>query len=104
EAWPDRPQRKLPGAQHLEHELFVALVDPGGRERDLPRSRHAHARVMLGTSSRHCAQRSLWPRTVSRYAFWSACVIGPTPSSWSSTDLSGVTSAAVPHMNTSSAR
>ena len=44
------------------------------------------------------------PRTVSRYAFWIASVTSPTPISWSSTERSGVTSAAVPHMNTSSAR
>ena len=41
---------------------------------------------MLGTSSRHSAKRSLTPRTVSRYAFWSSRVTSPTPISWSSTE------------------
>ena len=45
--------------------------------------------------SSHCDQRSLRPRAVSRYACCSSRVIGPAPSSWSSIERSGVTSAAV---------
>src|SRR5437867_1683774 len=33
---------------------------------------------------------------MSQYVRWSSSVIGPTPSSWSSTERSGVTSAALP--------
>ena len=64
----------------------------------------AQLRASCGTWSSQCDHRSLSPRTVSRYASWIASVTGPTPISWSSTERSGVTSAAVPHMNTSSAR
>ena len=58
---PVGPERELPRAQHLEHELLVALVDPGSGEVDRARVARllTRARVMLGTSSRHCAQRSL---------------------------------------------
>ncbi len=106
EPGPHRAEREPPGPKHLEHELLVPLVDPRRRERDTGcgRARGHTERVMLGTSSRHCGKRSLAPRTVSRYAFWIWRVMSPTPISWSSTDRSGVTSAAVPHMNTSSAR
>ena len=77
---PVGPEREPAGAQHLEHELLVALVDPGRRERDVPRClRHACARAKFATGSRHCAQRSLSPLAVSRYAFWIASVISPTP-------------------------
>src|SRR5581483_10573602 len=104
EARSGRAEREPAGAKHLEHELLLALVEPGGRELDPTGGRAQAARDILGTSSRHSAQRSLAPRTVSRYACWSSRVTSPTPSSTSSTARSGVTSAAVPHMNTSSAR
>src|SRR5581483_4053743 len=98
-----RAEREPPRAENVEYELLVALVDPRAREPYGLRRRAGHARVMLGTSSRHCDQRSLLPLTVSRYAAWTARVTGPTPISWSSTERTGVTSAAVPHMKISSA-
>src|SRR6266511_3286140 len=104
EARPGRPQREPPAAQRLEHELLVALVDPGSAELNLPcRLSHASARAKFSTGSRHCAHRSVAPFAVSRYAFWISFVISPTPISISSISRIGVTSAAVPHMKTSSA-
>src|SRR5438067_701571 len=102
-----RAERQATGPQHLEHELLLALVEPRARERDLAyRFSHALARAgSVDAYSSQCGQRSLCPRTVSRYAFWIASVTGPGgPIGWSSTSRSGVTSAAVPVMNTSSAR
>ena len=61
--------------------------------------------VGFGAYSSQCDHCSRLPRTVSRYASWIASVIGPgSPTSRSSTDRTGVTSAAVPHMKISSAR
>ena len=40
---------------------------------------------------------------MSKNAFWICFVIGPAPTSWSSTDAIGVISAAVPVKNSSSA-
>ena len=65
--------------------------------------RYASAGTTSTTSSQ-CDQRSVRPLTVSRYACWISLVTGPTPSSWSSTARTGVTSAAVPVMKNSSAR
>src|SRR5262249_6123772 len=105
EGRPGRPERETPGAEHVEHELLVALVDPGCRERDALRRGGAQAACdMLGTSSRHSERRSSSPRAGARDAFWSSSLTRPTPISWSSTERTGVTSDAVPHMNTSSAR
>ena len=107
EARPGRPEREPAGAQRLEHELLVALVDPRRAEREpvLVAWVTPAARAKFSTGSRQCAQRSVSPLpfTVSRYAFWIAFVISPTPISMSSTSRIGVTSAAVPHMKTSSA-
>ena len=64
EAGAGRPERQPARAQHLEHELLVALVDPGRAEVDP--GRRAQCRASCGTGSRHCAHRSLLPRTVSR--------------------------------------
>ena len=58
----------------------------------------------ISTTSSQWLQRSPWPCTVSRYAFCSSRVTGPTPISRSSTERTGATSVAVPTMNTSSAR
>src|SRR5262249_5814190 len=101
---PDGPEREPPGAHHLDNELLVALVEPRRGEADGPGGSAHAARVAAGTSSRHSAKRSLAPRTMSRYARWISSVISPTPISWSSTERTGVISAAVPHMKTSSAR
>src|SRR5262249_34261073 len=101
------PERQPPGAQDFEDELLLTLVEPRTRERDLaPSLRHACARAGAFVAySSQCDHRSLRPRTVSRYAFWIASVTGPGgPIGWSSTSRKGVTSAAVPVMNTSSAR
>ena len=103
EARAHRAEREPARAQHLEHELLVALVDPRCAEVDASVAVR-QLRASCGTGSSQCDQRSLFPRTVSRYAFWIASVISPTPISWSSIERSGVTSAAVPVMNTSSAR
>ena len=82
----------------------LALVQERTRQGDgACRLGHAPAGARVEYSSQ-CDQRSLRPRTVSRYASWSSSVIGPTPISTSSISRSGVTSAAVPHMNASSAR
>src|SRR5205807_191622 len=98
EARPGRPEREPAAAQHLEDEFLVPLIDP---RRGKPNSpcllSHACARAKFSTGSRQCAQRSLSPFTVSRYAFWIASVISPTPISMSSISRIGVTSAAVPH-------
>src|SRR5918992_76712 len=103
---PDRrPEREAPGAQHLEDELLLPVVEVGPRERDLARGGpHASAGVRVGVRSSQCGYRSLRPRTTSRYVRWISSVIGPTPISESSTERSGVTSAAVPVMKASSAR
>ncbi len=75
EARAGRAERETARAEHFEHELLVAFVDPRAREPYRARSdthlislrqAYGYARVMLGTSSRHWAQRSLTPRTVSR--------------------------------------
>src|SRR5262249_24507673 len=104
EAIDRRPEREPPGAQHLEYELFFALVEKRPRQRDFPQPGAAQASAGAGAAySSHWAQRSLRPRPVSRYASWIASVIAPTPISTSSTARSGVTSAAVPVMKASSA-
>ncbi len=104
EAVDHRPEREPARAHDLEHELRLALVEVRPRERDRT-DFLLHACVRLGAYSSHCAQRSLRPCTVSRYACCSSTVIGPGgPIRWSSTSRIGVTSAAVPTMNTSSAR
>src|SRR5512133_137586 len=107
EAVDPRAERQPPRAQDFEHELFLTLVEPRARERDLAYCfSHACARTgSVDAYSSQCDQRSLCPRTVSRYARWIASVTGPGgPIGWSSTSRNGVTSAAVPVMNTSSAR
>src|SRR5207248_11457274 len=92
-----RPERKLSRAQDVEHELFLALVEIRPRERDRAHLL-LHACVLAaGAYSSHCDQRSVRPRTVSRYAPWISSVTGPGgPTTWSSTSRIGVTSAAVP--------
>src|SRR6266545_2865758 len=107
EALDPRPKGEPARAQHFEHELLLTLVEPGAREWNLAYCfSHASARAgSVDVYSSQCDQRSLSPRTVSRYACWIASVTGPGgPIGWSSTSRSGVTSAAVPVMNTSSAR
>src|SRR5205823_7730749 len=100
----ERPQRQPTRTEHVEHELLLALVEVRRRERDRALL-ELHARSGAGAYSSHCAQRSDRPRTVSRYASWISTVTGPGgPTTWSSTSRIGVTSAAVPTMNTSSAR
>src|SRR5262249_48041904 len=105
-----RSERQPPRAQHLEDELLLPLVDVRPGERDLPNGLAQASAAAAGAGeafaySNQWAQRSLFPLTVSRYAVWIASVTGPGgPISWSSTSRIGVTSAAVPHMNTSSAR
>src|SRR5580765_7677810 len=96
-----RPERQLPGAKHLEHELLLALVEERPGERDPPLL-ELHAWVFAaGAYSSHCAHRSVRPCTVSRYADWTSSVTGPGwPITWSSTSRIGVTSAAVPTMKT----
>ena len=79
EARSGRPEREPTGPKHLEHELLVALVDPRRAEVDPVDCCFGHERAICGTGSSHCAQRSLWPRTVSRYAFWICSVTSPTP-------------------------
>ena len=69
EAVDRRPEREPPGAEHLEDELFVPLVQEREREGyGVGRCLHASAGVLLPTSTRssQCPQRSLLPRTVSR--------------------------------------
>ena len=78
ETRPRGSQRKPARAQHLEHELLVALVDPRRAEVD-PVGRGAQLCASWGTGSSQCAHRSVWPRTVSRYASWIARVTSPTP-------------------------
>src|SRR5438105_5262467 len=99
------PERQPPRPEHLEDELLLALVEIRPRKRDA-RLLDFHACVFAaGAYSSHCAHRSVRPCTVSRYASWISSVTGPGgPISWSSTSRIGVTSAAVPHMNPSSAR
>ena len=58
----------------------------------------------VSTTSSQWLQFSERPLTASRYARCSSSVTGPTPSSTSSTARTGVTSAAVPVMKSSSAR
>ena len=105
------PSERRPGAQHLEDELLLPLAEVRARERDLRRD--SAGRVTLRAASALRDRGVLEPvrpalaagrDTVSRYAFWSFSVTGPAPISWSSTERSGVTSAAVPTMKTSSAR
>src|SRR5919204_494136 len=104
EAGPRRAERQPTRSQHLEYELLLALVDQRRGELDPPRLLlHASAGSRSAYSS-HCAQRSLRPRAVSRYASWISIVVAPTPMSTSSISRIGVTSAAVPVMNSSSAR
>src|SRR5262249_510738 len=84
----------------------VERVDDGPARpaESLPRT-GPHVKSPISGYSSHCAHRSLRPWTVSRYASCSSRVTGPGgPIRWSSTSRIGVTSAAVPHMNTSSAR
>ena len=66
EAVDRRPEREPPGAQHLEHELLLPLVEQRARERDLAEA-GAQASAGAGVAySSHWAQRSLRPRAVSR--------------------------------------
>src|SRR6266540_2061051 len=76
-----RSEREAPGAQDFEDELLLPFVGPGARERDLTR-RVTQASAAAGAGegfaySSHCAQRSLFPFTVSRYADWISSVTGP---------------------------
>src|SRR5512141_475457 len=108
EAVDPRAERQAAGPQHLEDELLLPLVEPRPGERKAFPDYLGHAFALAGSVvaySSQCDQRSLLPRTVSRYAFWIASVTGPGgPIGWSSTSRKGVTSAAVPVMKTSSAR
>src|SRR4029078_5136030 len=55
--------------------------------------------------SRNSAKRSSRPSTVAKNTSWICLVIGPRPPiAWPSTEAIGVTSAAVPHRNASSAK
>ena len=65
EARPGRAERQPARAQHLEHELLVALVDPGRRERRSAGWPCVTPRARAGTRSSQCAQRSPRPRTQS---------------------------------------
>ena len=97
EAVDHRAERELPRAERLDHQLLLPPVDPGRGERDLPRQDPGAAGVFSAYSSQR-DHRSSRPRTTSKNASWIAFVTGPgAPTSWSSTDLTGVTSAAVPH-------
>ena len=58
-----RTEREPARAEHLEHELLVALVDPRRAQVDAC-LRRAQLRASCGTWSSHCDHRSLWPRTV----------------------------------------
>ena len=79
EAIDRRPEREPARAQDVEDELLVALIDVRARERNAGFGPHASAGVAFPTFaySSHCAQRSLLPRHVSRYAVWSSFVTGP---------------------------
>src|SRR5262249_53523511 len=79
EAFDPRAERQPSGPQHLEDELLLPLVDPRPGERYLPDGfRHASAGAGdTDAYSSQWAQRSLRPRTVSRYAFWISSVTGP---------------------------
>src|SRR5258708_28026196 len=72
-----RPEREPAGAQDLEHELLLALVEVRPRERDRPNLLFHACVFAAGAYSSHCAQRSLRPRTVSRYACCSSMDTGP---------------------------
>ena len=96
------PERELPGAKRLQDELLLPLLEPGSGEPDLGGQEPAGA---LAAYSSQRVQRSSRPRTTSKKVDWIAFVTGPGgPISWSSTARTGVTSAAVPVMKTSSAR
>ena len=102
EAVDHRPERKLPGAKRLQDELLLPLLEPGSGEPDLGGQEPAGA---LAAYSSQRVQRSSRPRTTSKKVDWIAFVTGPGgPISWSSIARTGVTSAAVPVMKTSSAR
>jgi hypothetical protein len=58
-------EREPAGAHHLEHELFLALVQVRPRKRDRA-GLLLHALARLGAYSSHWAQRALRPCTVSR--------------------------------------
>src|SRR5262245_178307 len=106
EAIDRRTEREPARAQDLQDELLLALIDERARERNASLGSHASAGAAFPTLaySSHCAQRSLLPRQVSRYAVCSAFVTGPGgPTTRSSTSRIGVTSAAVPVMKISSA-
>ena len=100
EAVDRRPERESARAQHLEHELLLALAEIRPRERDRRHLLlHAGSAAWLGAAGRaaapgwrprrlqrrwasranssHWLQRSLRPCTVSRYACWISCVTGP---------------------------
>ncbi len=66
EAVDRRPERQPPGAQHVEDELLLPLVEPGERERDDPRGRGHERAGAISTTSSQWLQRSLRPFTVSR--------------------------------------
>ena len=57
EAVDRRPERQPARAQHFEHELFLALVEPRRRERDLANGR-GHALARASTTSSHVLQCS----------------------------------------------
>ena len=100
EAVDHRAERELPRAERLEHQLLLAPVDPGRGEGDLP----CQEPGVFSAYSSQREKRSSRPRTTSKKTSWIAFVTGPgSPISWSSTERTGVTSAAVPHMKSSSA-
>ena len=98
----------LPSGSSLtddDQDRVVATLLAARRRARPRRARAAYvgAATVSTTSSQwlHCSVR---PLTTSRYVRWSSSVTSPTPSSTSSTARTGVTSAAVPVMKTSSAR
>src|SRR5439155_676260 len=101
-----RPEREARGAKNLENCFLVALVEKRTRQRNAGLGLHASAGAALPivAYSSHCAQRSLLPRHVSRYALCSSFVTGPGgPITRSSNSRIGVTWPAVRVMKISSA-
>ena len=91
-------------AQGLEHELLLACSDVGRREPDHAGRRRAHERAGAAVGkSRYSSESGEVPDVTAKNSAWILRVIGPGPISWSSTERIGVTSAAVPVKNTSSA-
>ncbi len=93
-------------AQHVHHQLPLTLPDVGAGERDRPGRHHAAGQTAARTGySSRSANRSSRPETIAKNVSCTAFVIGPRPPiCWPSTDATGVTSAAVPHRKTSSAK